>query len=269
MPLKIELRDVRPKAPLQRPTKRDQPGTERDVTSAVVSQVCPAQHIDGNIFANGASIQACAAQQCFATNELLEMILAELDMGQLLMVQKVCKPWQTMITSSKILQCKLFMSPSGPLTTYYLKPIDNDFSVQNDGRPCNFDWMSDEPARVVNPDVNPLLTSEPCRDTPDCHHIEFQRHCLGRGEPSWHRMFLTQPPAKHLSFCAPGCTAYFDFAISEERGVRMRHVEEAVVSVCKMKTSMEDHQWLNDWTTHPCVEDQLCFVDYSDELARY
>ena len=110
--------------------------------------------------------------------ELLEMILLQLDMRTLLISQRVCRKWSSLIRSSSRIQETLFFKP--------VLPDSVPTKVQN---PLL--------AEVFPPFFIEMESRISMNSFDMVKHPEKQRAYL-RPEASWRRMLVQQPPAYQL-----------------------------------------------------------------------
>ena len=168
---------------------------------------------------------ATPTEEALGVNELLSMILEHLPPRKVFVLQRVSKHWQAVINGSPTIQTKLFLRPSksplspkfdyrrGKASLYYTKELEVNKILG-----CEVDL-----------DLEDLPTSQPvqtrCATTISLsqNHDEEQ---LGI-EPSWYRMFLTQPPctmAQALHDCAREDRYWtpMDFSVHNPAGLRYR-----------------------------------------------
>ncbi|KAJ4346748.1 uncharacterized protein N0V89_010680 [Didymosphaeria variabile] len=142
------------------------------------------------------------------TPELLEYILAFLPPRDLLLVQRVCKPWHDLITTSPTLQTLLYFRAPPPSSSPSLTPFSSSeytlnpllksafpflFSpnkVQSAERAEDWDveWGDLELPAAVDPNVKPFIYSS------------FNRNpaAFRRKEASWRRMHISNPPVRTI-----------------------------------------------------------------------
>jgi hypothetical protein len=158
-----------------------------------------------------------AATRTFALPELLEQILLHLPQRDLLLAQRVSRPFHLTITSSPRIQRELFFAPdpflpSSPIT--YLNPTTGRTSAHT--RPRNNRLLL-RAFPGVYPTVSPVLVNLPpsredlnlgrpgpeswswdlCISFPATGQAETSVATAYEGA-SWRRMFLSQPPCKQL-----------------------------------------------------------------------
>ncbi|KAL1597019.1 hypothetical protein SLS60_008601 [Paraconiothyrium brasiliense] len=136
------------------------------------------------------------------TPELLEFILAALPPRDLLLAQRVCKQWHSLISTSPILQYLLYFrsypttSCSPSTSTYTLNPLLTSafpflFSPKDVGpaeRADDWDveWGDLELPAAVDGNVKPFIYSSFGRNPP----------AFRRKEASWRRMHISNPPVR-------------------------------------------------------------------------
>jgi len=119
---------------------------------------------------------------------------------------------------------------------FYLALTEDKWPDVEDHDPCENGWMQfDDRHEWVKPTFNALLIGLSCDQAPPnyCLRNEFQRLCRGLGEPSWHKMFLMRPPAKHLLLRCPAKDGSKDsfIRVDREDGIRMVDIKRGV---CKL-----------------------------------
>ncbi|KAI9712315.1 MAG: hypothetical protein M1820_001528 [Bogoriella megaspora] len=150
----------------------------------------------------------CSARdQVIVIPELLERILLQLPLRKILVVQRVCKLWLSVVTESYELQTALFLKPlrghdsiSETSTTSWIFGS----TVEQDGMPHPF--RLDMPPVRVNPMIfeklplhwNPLWdlrVGESNADRKDYFMADvFNEFIQSDPKASWRKMLLTQPP---------------------------------------------------------------------------
>ncbi|KAF7191912.1 hypothetical protein HII31_06722 [Pseudocercospora fuligena] len=143
-----------------------------------------------------------ATQKVFGICELAEQIFLELSMKDLLLVQRVCKPWQTTIQSSSVCRKALFLEPGRACD---VNIEENDPHAHETKAKCSTCAFLPEDLDRFKHDVvfNPLLM-QPSRFSA---YLRSHLHCSPYDkifphtellevspEASCRKMFITQPP---------------------------------------------------------------------------
>jgi hypothetical protein len=155
-----------------------------------------------------------AAARTLSTPELLELILSQLSAYDLLLAQRVCKTWHTLISSSPTLQTALFFHVPKCATSskqHTLNPFINSaipFLLTRDGN------LSGDEIDKLDPEVL-QITDAPKR----FRFSAWSRYeeAWKRKEASWRDMYVALPPVTRVVFMRDSC------------GPAGEHVSEAVV----------------------------------------
>ncbi|GME22633.1 f-box domain protein [Neofusicoccum parvum] len=142
--------------------------------------------------------------QVFRTPELLELILLHLPMRDLLLAQRVCQTFRTLVRTSPTLQQALFFKPlpatalPQPSSPSYLrshpsrKPTAESWERNPLLIPDFWPWFDrDDPTNKYSPTLR-----DP--DTLKTLPLATERRVWLRPEASWRRMLVVQPPVGQL-----------------------------------------------------------------------
>lgn len=126
--------------------------------------------------------QNSARERVLGTTDTLELVLVQLDIHTLLLVQRTCRLWHSLITASPSIQKALFYLPSDTK-----KPIYNPILAKK----------------------FPAFFPHPTTGRTDAHFTfmtfdSFQNPdkiiAYNRREASWRRMLVRQPPPTDFAF---------------------------------------------------------------------
>jgi len=233
-----------------------------------------------------------AAARTLTTPELLELILSQLSDRDLLLAQRVCRTWHTLISSSPTLQTTLyFRAPHSTIASdqYTLNPfITSAFPfLLTPDRP-----LSDEEVDYLDrkfSQTTPPVALGTMTDAPEPFQYSAwvrNEEAWKRKEASWRKMYVANPPVTRVVFMQGGC------------GMAGQWVSEAVVEFGSGRTGEEgaERGWLKhgdhrvdvehegglrmgvlyDYTYHCCTEQELnvsmefftAYVDEWDDISN-
>ena len=141
-------------------------------------------------------IMASPATTVLATYELLENILLNLPIKDLFIIQRVDSTWRDLIQRSDPLQHKMFLRPAGDVLhpdakrlkyeaeTIHINPglVNRCFFCDGPNKPAKFPPGRFSCALFDKGDGNMVM------------HPSFSNAPVTGYRPSWHDMYLTQPP---------------------------------------------------------------------------
>ena len=131
-----------------------------------------------------------------ATYELLESILLNLPTKDLFILQGVHSTWQDLIQRSGPLQQKMFLRPAGDVLHPDTEGLKYEAAVIHVnpmlGNRCFVCQGSQKPAKLPPGNISCALFDDG-DGTMVLHHTSDNGPVTGY-RPSWHDMFLTQPP---------------------------------------------------------------------------
>lgn len=187
-------------------------------------------------------------ESVFATTELLELILCHLDIRDLFIVQRVCSSWLETITDSVTLQQQMFLralSSSSP------KNDDASLEAATDTTGC---WQCDQDrgrtaasSQATEAVLNPLLDLSTGfspslagntyinTETPEVPNSLTTTPIAFRGKPSWHRMYLSNPPCQEAEIalwwqtCRCGTGLVHSAKVANHDGVRFHDLFRATI----------------------------------------
>ncbi|OIW30564.1 hypothetical protein CONLIGDRAFT_283836 [Coniochaeta ligniaria NRRL 30616] len=160
--------------------------------------------------------------------EVFEAILANLDMRDLLLAQRVSRRWRDVITASPTLQQKLFMQPIPRRNDSTTEPnplLESIFPAlfrQLEG-PERFGHKSGEKVAFDDHQLNRLFANTNNYSHEEERQEAFKwlrdRPALLRGEASWRRMFAAKPPPRTFVISDEVCNCLCHYSINRDRGV--------------------------------------------------
>lgn len=213
---------------------------------------------------------ASAAYAVFGTAKLLETILLLLPMKDILLDDRVCKEWRDAIASSKKLQKALFFLPEPPGSHFSIEWERINYHIYDTKLVTELanDTLSQD--QLARPQINSYILASRATETFSIaveNPLFFDRPRTSKGEhptvcglimgcwpkshsgvkiypkfdyvalyknvqPSWKRMYLTQPPARNLCFmnggaCVPPGWASASIMVKNEKGITMGDVVDA------------------------------------------
>lgn len=202
---------------------------------------------------------ATAAERVLELPELLERILLLVPMRDLLFSQRVSKFWQALIGNSLPLQQALFFKPIMKFKPFTALLVDRHPRKSYDG-PCILQAVSPggkhgiEQGATLVAEANPLLVWQDRWFDEEIHEVcplalvreafRYQASIMifnlpmekqsSEMQPSWKRMYLSQPP------CEVAWVQYADYTRDEEwahwrvevpGGVKLGHVAEEMIGM--------------------------------------
>ena len=165
------------------------------------------------------------AHRALAAPDVLHLILLELPQQDLLLVQRVCRLWRSLVSTSKVLLAALFLHPDSAVywphkTKVRLNPLlVSRFPAFFDHTPSHgtddpryhglgpwygthwFESIYPWPEQPEARDRGPLRRAAPqievaTKQVDPCRHAAYSRQ-----EASWRRMLPCQPPPAELQIC--------------------------------------------------------------------
>lgn len=203
---------------------------------------------------------ATAAECVLELPELLERILLSVPIRDVLLSQRVSRFWQALIANSLPLQQALFFKPVTKYEPFTALLLDEHHSNRFFNRPCLVDAVPvgdggnhhEEIAPTLVADANPLLSWENSWFKKKCTNrtaaVRKAREAFGDGEstmdwdfpvsrkmtgiqPSWKKMFLSQPPSTRVFIRhdeGPGSEDWEISKVESDEGVKLGDISDAV-----------------------------------------
>lgn len=178
-------------------------------------------------FSNSLSLSNSAAETVLKTPELVEMILAHLDLNELLSVQRVCRHWKEILNSSTRLKRKLYLSP--------ITKIDERIPVDNAWMKTRFPDLG-----VYLLQGNPKWRTKFVRALSASDFDRIGTQFFSEPNASWRDMLLTQPPIKDVVVYATveeptrrkrSSSVDSDASVTEEKQTSVTELVEASIVV--------------------------------------
>jgi F-box-like len=161
-----------------------------------------------------------AAKKVLEITELLETILSRLELRDLVVAQRVCKRWHSLINVSPKLQRAMFMLPSFSRADVVFNPALDDLFQDSFGRNILRKTYHYRPDPNHVPRAEYKLTAKDWICSPT----------FMRPDASWRRMLPTQPPMTRGVVLLAGC---YQETFSQEPAVPMGMLMDPILEPCK------------------------------------